>query len=230
MIFLLVPWGVLLFGGFVFGQPDDYRRMPLWTRLGSSAVLVMAAVLLAVANPSPFAWLIALGMGLGFVGDLYMADCIPWPRPHVLGGMGSFGLGHIAYIGACLWYGRAYAIGQPAVQWGSWVGWLLVAALIWYWLIYRGTAERNILIYAALPYAMLLASTVGVGMGLALDGAWDGGGDGRFLRFTLGAALFLFSDLLIAVDLFTKRRFPLMGDVIWLTYGPAQALIVYSVL
>ena len=226
-LILLAPWAILLFGGFLFGQPHPYRRMPLWTRLASSAVLVLAAVWLALAHPSPFATLIALGMALGLVGDLYMADCIPWPKPHVLGGMGSFGLGHMAYIGACLWYGRHTALSQPAVQWGSWVGWLLVATLIWYWLIYRGTptAERTILTYAALPYALLLASTVGVGMGLALAGE-----DGRFLRFTLGAALFLFSDLLIAVDLFTKRQFYLMGDVIWLTYGPAQALIVYSVL
>jgi hypothetical protein len=31
------------------------------------------------------------------------------------------------------------------------------------------------------------------------------------------------------VQLFKEKRFYLIDDVIWLTYGPAQALIVYSV-
>ncbi|MDA0241902.1 MAG: lysoplasmalogenase [Chloroflexi bacterium] len=223
MSILLLPWAALLFGGFLFGKADTYRRMPVWTRMASSAVLVVAGWGFALQQPTPYTLLIALGMSLGLLGDLYMADLIPWPRPHVLGGMGSFGLGHVAYIAACLWFGRAHALSQPQMQWGSWVGWLVVAAVIWYFLIYRGTTSRSVLVYAALPYALLLASTVGVGMGLV----W-GFGDGRFLPFTIGAALFLFSDLLIAVDLFTHRRFFLMGDLIWLTYGPAQALIVYN--
>jgi hypothetical protein len=31
-----------------------------------------------------------------------------------------------------------------------------------------------------------------------------------------------------AAQLFNNRHFPLIGDVIWLTYGPAQMLIVYT--
>jgi YhhN family len=45
----------------------------------------------------------------------------------------------------------------------------------------------------------------------------------------LGAALFLVSDLTLANQLFNGRTLPLVGDVIWLTYGPGQALIVASV-
>jgi hypothetical protein len=44
----------------------------------------------------------------------------------------------------------------------------------------------------------------------------------------IGAALFLLSDLILAGELFSGLKFPLIGDVIWLTYGPAQALIVYA--
>ena len=50
-----------------------------------------------------------------------------------------------------------------------------------------------------------------------------------FVPLAIGAALFLLSDLILAAELFNGRSFPLIGDVIWLTYGPAQALIVYSV-
>jgi YhhN-like protein len=43
-----------------------------------------------------------------------------------------------------------------------------------------------------------------------------------------GGALFLASDLILAGQLFSKLPFPLSGEVIWLTYGPAQALLVHG--
>lgn len=220
----LLLWAIFLFGGFAFGKPDPYRRMPVWTRMASSFVLVLLSWAIYLTNNTPFTLWMALGMTLGFVGDLYMAHLIPWPQPAVLGGMGSFGLGHIAYIIACLGYAQAQGLTNGSVRWGSWFFWLLVAVIIWYWLIYKGVpaGQRSILHTAALPYALLLASTVGVGTGLALQTA-------GFWPFTLGAGLFLFSDLLIAVDLFNKKQFYLMGDLIWLTYGPAQALIITTI-
>jgi hypothetical protein len=50
-----------------------------------------------------------------------------------------------------------------------------------------------------------------------------------FLPLALGAALFLASDLLVAGEHFGRMRFPHIGDAVWLTYGPAQMLIVYAV-
>jgi hypothetical protein len=51
-----------------------------------------------------------------------------------------------------------------------------------------------------------------------------------FLPLAVGAALFLLSDLILAAELFNGLHFPLIGDVVWLTYGPAQMLIVYSMI
>jgi hypothetical protein len=51
---------------------------------------------------------------------------------------------------------------------------------------------------------------------------------GQFTWLAIGAALFLISDLILAAQLFNDLSFPLIGDVIWLTYGPGQMLIVYS--
>jgi hypothetical protein len=74
---------------------------------------------------------------------------------------------------------------------------------------------------AALPYALLLAGTTGIATGLAVQ-------DSSLIPVALGAALFLASDLILAGELFNGLSFPLIGDVVWLTYGPAQALIVYG--
>jgi hypothetical protein len=99
-------------------------------------------------------------------------------------------------------------------------GWLLVGLVGWYLVVFRGQ-EVTMLHWAALPYALLLASTAGFATGLALQSS-------HFVPLALGAALFLLSDLILAGELFSGLKFPLIGDVIWLTYGPGQALIVYA--
>lgn len=213
---LLVAWALVLLGGFVLGKPnaESTRRMTLWGRLGSSAILVVAAwswwwQLHAQHNLT--ALLFALGMSLGFVGDLCMAQVFPL-KNYVLGGMSAFGLGHVAYIWAGL------RIESFNVQ--SWLVWLIVGALGWYVVVWHDSS-RSRLHQVALPYALLLASTTGIATGVALEQL-------PMLTFAIGAALFLLSDLILATQLFNDARWRGIGDVVWFTYGPAQALIVYS--
>jgi hypothetical protein len=225
---LLAVWAALLFGGFIFGRrsPDGSRRMPAWTRLGSSLALVLAAGgWLSLATPyenaaSVYAFAVLVGMSLGFLGDLFMAKLIIRSEKAALGGMAAFGLGHIAYIGGFLQFGDA--IGANQYRAAAWLVWLVVGLVGWYLAVYRGQGGHGVMHFAALPYALLLSSTAGVATGLALD-------ESRFIPLALGCALFLLSDLLIAARMFAGVHFRLIDDVIWLTYGPAQMLIVYSV-
>jgi YhhN family len=221
---LLILWTMLLFGGFILGKLDDQRtrRMPAWTRMASSLTLVIAAWSGFFFNRNSaiesFALLIAVGMTLGFIGDLFMAELIPVGN-HVMGGIASFGLGHIAYIIAFLTFGDQNGLNSH--RWGAWIIWLLIGMVGWYVVVYRGQKVTP-LHYAALPYALLLASTAGFATGLALQNS-------AFIPLAIGAALFLLSDLILAAQLFNNLRFYLISDVVWLTYGPAQMLIVYSV-
>jgi hypothetical protein len=208
---LIVGWALLL--GCNSGM-DTWRSR--WARLGSSLVLVGLAwygYILAGALPSVrYAGFIAAGMTLGFIGDLFMAKVLPAPN-RVLGGMAAFGIGHILYIVAIVTY--------APVGWIAWILWLGIGALVAYFIVLRG--ERvTVLHRAALIYALLLASTAGVSTGLALQ-------QPLFTGLAVGASLFLISDLLIAVDLFKPGRFPFLNNLVWITYGPAQALIVTSI-
>lgn len=222
---LLVIWGALLFGGFAAGRlnADRTHRIPRWARIASSFVLVVLAwsgfFFSADAAHRASIVLIGAGMTLGFVGDLFMAQLLP-VKNHVIGGIAAFGCGHIAYITAfVLVLSRLGPSENP--QWAALAAWLIIGALGWYFVVFRGQ-KTTTLHYAALPYALLLAGTAGVATVLALQNA-------AFVPVVIGAALFLLSDLILAAQLFNALYFPLIGDVIWLTYGPGQMLIVTSI-
>jgi hypothetical protein len=249
LLILLALWALLLFGGFVFGKAwsDGTRRMPRWTRLASSSVLVITAwywfelgrreetirsglLIMRASNGVGYnyALLIAVGMTLGFIGDLFMAKLIVKSDKHVLGGIGAFGLGHIAYIAAFIGFGGYLARvplvdpnGVASARLAAWLVWLIIGAAAWYVVVFRGQ-KHSVLHYAALPYALLLSSTAGVATELAINLS-------VFVPLAIGCALFLLSDLILAARLFNGLYFRLVDDVVWLTYGPAQMLIVYSV-
>jgi hypothetical protein len=49
--------------------------------------------------------------------------------------------------------------------------------------------------------------------------------DRRFIAVAIGAALFLFSDAVIAWEMFQGST-PVLRFLVWATYGPGQMLIV----
>lgn len=221
----MLLWALFLFGGFLFGAPDaSYsHRMPIWTRMVSSFTLVVAGwswfVFSRGQQVNRYALLIALGMTFGFLGDMFLASVLPAPD-RVLTGMASFAVGHIFYILALTGLSR-HILSAPLPRWGLLALWWLVGLAGWFFVVFRGQ-DVTIIHWVALPYALLLASTAGLGSGLAVQ-------DRRFVALALGGALFLLSDLILAGDMFSDLYFRLIGDVVWLTYGPAQMLIVYSI-
>jgi hypothetical protein len=223
---LLILWAALLFGGFVLGRVnvEGTGRMPIWTRVASSAVLVLAAwswyLVSRGTTTRLFALLIAIGMTFGLIGDLVMARLLSILQ-YVLFGMAAFGLGHAAYIAAGLMYGNYHGLAEAGTRDGVWAIWLVVGLIGWYLAVFRSEEKRSALHWVALPYALLLASTAGVATGLALQ-------EPALWPMAIGAALFLVSDLILAAHLFNGLFFPLIEDAIWLTYGPGQMLIVYS--
>ncbi|MCC6615199.1 MAG: lysoplasmalogenase [Anaerolineae bacterium] len=226
-IILLGLWAALLFGGFILGKLDSQRvhRMPTAARIGSSLALVALAWWFYLNQTAPaystYSLLIAIGMTLGLVGDLFMAGLIRVEN-HVIGGIAAFGLGHVAYIAALIWIGDQLGYNEFAPRVGAWAAWLAVGVVGWYGVVYSRAPVRSPIHLAALPYALLLASTAGFATGLAVQQI-------AFAPLALGTALFLLSDLILAAQLFAGLHFTSIGDMIWLTYGPAQMLIVTSV-
>lgn len=233
---LLALWSGLLFGGMVLGTlvEDQTYRVPTWARMSSSATLVAAGwVWYVVADAAAggalsvaasgvarrYALGIALGMTLGFIGDLCNASLIPLPEP-VIGGIVAFGLGHVAYILAITVYGNRAGLGHPRPRLWSQLAWLVLGIVGW-WLVMRSLPQWSVVVWASLPYTLLLATTAACATALAAQ-------DRRFIPLGIGAALFFVSDLVLAIRLF-HGDFYRAGDLVWMLYGPGQMLIVYSV-
>lgn len=210
---------LVMLAGLAIGNRGDIRnRMPLPLRMLSSLLVWSAALLLwRSADPGVQrqAGLVAAGMGCGFLGDLIMARVIPLPE-HVIFGMLAFGAGHGCYISATTnnLARRGALKSATAPLLASW----LIGAIGWY-VVARNPAKPAALNYAALAYALLLASMSGMGAALAMR-------DSRYLSLALGGALFFISDLILAGELFRDLFFPHIGDAIWLTYLTGQGLIV----
>ncbi len=219
-------WGTLLFGGFVVGLVESPGRpeIPEPARLGSSLVLVVAGWVwygaLLRSKVAPYACMIAFGMTFGFIGDLFMAGRLPY-GDSVMNGMTSFGVGHAAYLWAMNFIGSLAGLRRPAVQAGACLVWWLVGLVAWYLIVYPN-AQPAALGWAALGYVILLATTAGLSSGLALR-------ERAFWPLACGGALFFVSDLMIAAEKFGGYHYAFIAPAIWLTYGPAQMLIVSSI-
>ena len=224
LLILLLLWALLLFGGFIVGPKKDGRRMPAWTRLGSSVVLVVAASCWTLIGrdygTAWYALLLAAGMISGFLGDLFLAKVIISGKAANLSGIAAFAVGHLFYISAIWRLGSELGLTVTSARLGALLAWWLLGALGWYFIVYRG-AKATALHWIVLAYALLLATTAGAATGLALQ-------EPAFWPLAVGAALFLFSDTLIGGNWFNALDFPLIHDLVWLTYGPGQMLIVYS--
>jgi hypothetical protein len=194
--------------------------MPAWTRLGSSTALALAAWACApAADWNLVSILVALGMALGLAGDILLSGVVPLKHP-MPAAMGAFGLGHVAYCAALLLLGAGLGA-SPARGMLPLLAYLAFVAGGWYLTVQRGR-PREPLRLAALPYALLLASTAGLAAGLAVQHAtvWPA---------AIGGALFVVSDLIVAARRFGGVRLAAMDDIVWLTYGLGQALIVFGV-
>jgi uncharacterized membrane protein YhhN len=201
-----------------------------WGRMGASLALVATAWLGFAcwrgSDAGRFSALIALGMTLGTWGDFFNAELLNFMAPlgdPVLGGMICFGLGHVAYIAACLNAAKRANLLDRVAKYGWLAAWLVVATLGWYAIVYAGASDKTRdLVWPALPYSLLLASTAGLATGLAAQNR-------QFRPLAVGTALFFVSDMLLAVGLF-RGDLPYSTELVWLTYSPGQMLIVFGAL
>jgi uncharacterized membrane protein YhhN len=214
---------IILIVAFIFGHynPDRTRRTIKPLRLSTSWMLVACAWIIfatSTALRSP-ALLIALGMTFGALGDLVLADVIPLPK-RMISGIIVFSIGHLCYIAGFTQVANAWGLNNPLTGSLLWVAFVIVAAFLWFFLIYS-PAKSRVLNIGSLLYGWLIAIMAGTATALALS-------DPRFTFTAIGGVLFLISDIILGNRELRDNGWFLVHDVVWIIYITGQALIVLT--
>ncbi len=224
LMFLLGAWLAALIGAFAFGKYNEQRtrHSNTWLLMGTSALLVGAALIWRLNSAGILAevslWLF-LGMTASFVGDMILANHVPFLKG-TLAGMAAFAVAHVCYL---IGYSRiASGLGLIYAPAGLVVigGYLVAGVVLWFALVNSPKTARA-LNYGALGYALLLSGMAGFATALAVQAP-------ALFLLALGANLFLLSDILLGNQLFRQTNWPHIHDIVWVLYICGQALIVFS--
>lgn len=228
-VFMVVVglWALAFVGGLIVGQwnPERTRRLPVWTKLVMiAAVLVIGGiewlVLARGAAAEPYARWIFLGLLVGALGDLVLADVFPIEHP-LIPGMGLFAVGHIFYLLAIFYLrGILYPGGFVSIALIV-IPSLFAAALLWEFLVHnpQGSPQLNT---AAFFYAMLITVTT------VFAAYFPVRSQIMFLLGT-GMVLFLISDMLLSQAAIRHKGFTAIHDIVWIVYSTGQLLIALSI-
>ncbi len=222
-----LAWALLLAAGLSVRIVGDAGLSSIETELKAGSTLALAAFawlrfVATLPKNRSTACLIAVGISLGCLGDASPLLGSLWPDPQrTLVNMLFFGVGHVCYILAFVSRHKAENGKRSSALYGSIASWLIIGVVVWYLSAYTGT-RHSVMRVPALGYTLLLSATAGTAVGYALVNR-------SFIPVALGAILFLISDVLLGVWIFhdlVYRPF----DLVWITYGVGQMLIVYGVL
>lgn len=151
------------------------------------------------------AWPMIAALALHAAGDAFL----DLGKPFLLAGIGAFFLGHFGYIAAFLPHRRRWSelgIGTKVTIIAVILTMTTLNLVIW-------PKMPGILAIAAPIYAAVLTTMTIT----ALLGKWNGP------WVTLGALLFIFSDVLIGLRMFQGEK--TLAFLIWPTYAAAQVMI-----
>jgi hypothetical protein len=164
---------------------------------------------------------VAIGMSLGFYGDSHVGERFWWPPfPHaIVGGIVFYGLGHLAYVAACISVRRQDGLAGGRRWWLPILAWQFVALVGWAAVALSSEKEPGLRI-PTLLYTLLVAATPGFSTALAVQRP-------AFRAMAVGGALFLISDILLAWQLF-HESFTGIDELTWVNYGGGEMLIVYG--
>lgn len=200
--------------GWRFAAAEEKGWVGAAIKTASTGLL---AGLLATMSGGAWFWLVPLGLALGALGDLFLA--LKGER-FFLAGVGAFGLGHLAYAGGFLL--RSGELGFDGVSVGEGVVLVVLAGLLVsteFWLAPRTGDLR----WPVRGYVVLIGL---MGVAAVLLPAAPGQG---VLRW--GAAMFILSDLMLAVQLFVTRDQGIrrrLALALWPAYWAGQALIAWG--
>ena len=189
---------------------DAARRWQAYVFKPLATLLVLALALAQPASVPTYRWALVGGLVFSTAGDVFLM----LPRDRFVAGLVSFLIAHLFYIFAFsigVPFGTAPLLWLPFFAAGG-----AVVAVVW-----RGLAPA--LRGAVIAYVVVIAAMAG-----QAAGRWHALGGDAALAGALGAALFVVSDSVLAINRF-RAQFHAERALTLGTYWTAQLLIVLSI-
>jgi uncharacterized membrane protein YhhN len=189
---------------------DAARRWQAYVFKPLATLLVLALALAQPATLPAYRWALIGGLVFSMAGDIFLM----LPRDRFVAGLVSFLVAHLFYIYA---FSIDVPFGVAPLLWlpFSVAGGVVVAA-VWHGL---APALRG----AVIAYVVVIAAMAG-----QAAGRWHTLGGDAALSAALGAALFVVSDSVLAINRF-RAKFHAERALTLGTYWMAQMLIVLSI-
>jgi uncharacterized membrane protein YhhN len=205
LVLLVVAGAVVHIGSIYSGN----RTMFYATKPGTMLAIIALAALRGAESRSRYATLVLIGLICSMVGDILLM----LPADQFIGGLVSFLVAHLLYIGAF----RTGLTGWSAY----WIAAAIYAAGgVVYWLLWPGLGDLKIPVFVYLVVILTMA--------WQSVARWTIMREGKSLLAVAGAVLFVVSDTMIAFNRFSGP-FELADGLIMGTYFAAQLLIALSV-
>lgn len=189
---------------------DADRRWQTYVFKPLATLLVLALALAQSASAPAYRWAVVAGLVFSTAGDIFLM----LPRDRFIAGLVSFLIAHLFYIFAFsigVPFGTAPLLWLPFFAAGG-----VVVAVVW-----RGLAPA--LRGAVIAYVVVIAVMAG-----QAAGRWHALGGDAALAAAVGAALFVVSDSVLAINRF-RAQFHAERALTLGTYWMAQMLIVLSI-
>lgn len=189
---------------------DAERRWQAYVFKPLATLLVLALALAQPASAPAYRWALIGGLVFSTAGDVFLM----LPRDRFIAGLVSFLIAHLFYIFAFsigVPFGTAPLLWLPFFAAGG-----VVVAVVW-----RGLAPA--LRGAVIAYVVVIAVMAG-----QAAGRWHALGGDAALMAALGAALFVVSDSILAINRF-RAQFHAERALTLGTYWMAQLLIALSI-
>lgn len=207
---MFIPNAILILAACVAAVYLNFTAAPVsWRRSIVKTVPVAMFAIVAYLQFSPV--LLAVALGLSAIGDFALSRS---GRKWFLAGMFAFGLAHLGFVGVMLEHGADLATAN----------WVLVAAILAIvasteiWLRpHTGALKWPVRGYVLIILAMALSAA-----GLPETG---------WLAF-YGALVFVFSDLVLALEMFVlpgdHKMAKLARKTVWISYISAQIMLLWG--
>lgn len=194
----------LVYGVFWLSQDTTWVRSILKT--------VPVTLLALAAFKSGLPILLIIAFGLSAAGDGFLSRT---GDKSFLAGLAAFLLAHLAY--SFLFFDSPPS---QAIAWSTKIGVLILTCVLILVVLVSVWHHLGAMKIAVFAYALAIGA-----MNIT---AWISGQNGLLL---IGVALFVFSDIVLAHELFVWKKArvrKIASLLVWFSYFPAQALILYS--